>query len=62
MIVLVSVTVGLVFWLTAWAFGVKAFDAFLVTVLLGFGAAAVQLSLPYVRQIMTGKPTGPGEQ
>lgn len=62
MIVLVSLTIGLVFWLTAWAFGVKAFDAFLVTAVLGFGAAAVQLSLPYVKQILTGKPASPGEQ
>ena len=29
MIVLVTLTVGLVFWITAWAFGIKAFDAFL---------------------------------
>ena len=29
MIVLVTFTVGLVVWLTAWAFGIKAFDAFI---------------------------------
>ena len=40
MVVLVALTVGLVFWVTAWAFGIKAFDAFLLTVLLVVSAAA----------------------
>ena len=31
MIVLVTFTVGLVIWIVAWAFGIKAFDAFLFT-------------------------------
>ncbi len=62
MIVLVSITVGLVVWLTAWAFGVKAFDAFLFTALLGFVAAAVQMALPFVKQILTGEPASPGDR
>ncbi|MEX1141769.1 MAG: hypothetical protein WD993_04635 [Thermoleophilaceae bacterium] len=62
MIVLVTVTVGLVVWLTAWAFGIKAFDAFLFTAFVGFLAAAVQIALPYVRQMLTGQPTRPGER
>ncbi len=62
MIVLVSITVGLVVWLTAWAFGIKAFDAFLFTALLGFVAAAVQIALPFVRQILTGQPASPGDR
>ena len=33
-------TVGLVWWITAWAFGIKAFDAFLLTAALVVGAAA----------------------
>lgn len=61
MIVLVSLTVGLVIWIVAWAFGVKAFDAFLVTALLGFVAAAVTIALPFVKQILTGKPVAPGD-
>jgi hypothetical protein len=61
MIVLVSVTVGLVIWLTAWAFGIKAFDAFLIPFLLGFLAAAVQLTLPYVRRMRTGDRPGAPE-
>ena len=31
MTVLVTLTVGLVWWIAAWAFGIKAFDAFLLT-------------------------------
>ncbi len=64
MIVLVTLTVGLVVWIVAWAFGIKAFDAFLFTALISFVAAAVQMTLPFVKQIVTGKPAkpaGPGE-
>jgi hypothetical protein len=56
MIVLVTLTVGLVIWVTAWAFGIKAFDAFLFTAIIAFVAAAVQIALPFVRQITTGRP------
>jgi hypothetical protein len=62
MIVLVSLTVGLVVWVTAWAFGIKAFDAFLFTALLGFVAAAIQIALPFARQIVTGRPAAPGDR
>ena len=40
MSVYVALTVGLVWWITAWAFGIKAFDAFLLTVALVVAAAA----------------------
>jgi hypothetical protein len=62
MIVLVTLMVGLVVWLTAWAFGIKAFDAFLFTGLITLVAAAVQIALPFVRQIITGQPAGPGDR
>jgi len=62
MIVLVTLTVGLVVWLTAWAFGIKAFDAFLFTALISFVAAAVQIALPFLKQILTGQPAGPGDR
>jgi hypothetical protein len=48
--VLSAFTVGLVFWLTAWALGVKAFDAFMVTVGLLVIAVAGRLITPFVRQ------------
>jgi hypothetical protein len=61
MIVLVTLTFGLVVWIVAWAFGIKAFDAFLFTGFVALAAAAVQITLPFVKRIMTGKPVTPGE-
>jgi hypothetical protein len=57
--ILVALTVGLVFWIVAWAFGVKAFDAFLVTALLVVSAAAVRAISPFVRQLLR-RDTAPG--
>jgi len=48
--VLVALVVGLVFWITAWALGAKALDAFLVTIALVLGAAAVRIAMPFVKQ------------
>lgn len=62
MIVLVTLTVGLVIWVTAWAFGIKAFDAFLFTAIIAFVAAAVQIALPFLRQIVHGPPASPGDR
>jgi hypothetical protein len=47
-IVLVTFTVGMVFWIVAWALGMKGFDAFLVTAFLTFSAAGVRLAQPHV--------------
>jgi hypothetical protein len=52
MAVLVALMVGLVFWISAWAFGVKAFDAFLVTVFLVVSAQAVHMIAPFVRKLL----------
>ena len=41
MIILVALTVGLVWWIAAWAFGIKPFDAFLLTAAMVVGAAAI---------------------
>ena len=59
MSILVALTVGLVFWIVAWAFGIKAFDAFLVTMLLVVGAAAARAVAPFVRQLLR-RDTAPG--
>jgi hypothetical protein len=59
MIVLVTLTFGLVVWVVAWAFGIKAFDAFLFTGIVALLAAAVQITLPFVKQMLTGKPAKP---
>jgi hypothetical protein len=62
MAVLVALTVGLVWWLTAWAFGIKSFDAFLLTAALVVGAAAFQMVKPYVDQMLGREIAEPEEQ
>ena len=52
MAVIVSLTVGLCIWIVAWAIGVKAFDAFLLTVLIVLPAAAWQIYGPYVKKLL----------
>lgn len=61
MIVLVTLTVGLVVWLVAWAFGIKAFDAFLFTGTITLIAAAVQIAMPHVRNLLGREQLAPGE-
>ena len=56
MVVLVTLMVGLVFWISAWAFGMKAFDAFLVTVLLVVSAQAMHMLAPFVRRLLGREP------
>ena len=60
--VLIALAVGLVWWVAAWAFGVKAFDAFLLTVALVVGAAAFRMVSPYVRQLLGRDLAEPAEQ
>ena len=48
MIVYVALLVGLVWWIAAWAFGIKAFDAFLLTAALVVGAAAYVMVKPFL--------------
>ena len=61
MTVLIALLVGLVWWITAWAFGIKAFDAFLLTIALTVGAAAYTIAKPFVDQ-MLGRDTTPLEE
>jgi uncharacterized membrane protein len=51
-IVYVSLVIGLVWWIAAWAFGIKAFDAFLVTVALVVGAAAYTIAKPFLDKLL----------
>jgi hypothetical protein len=60
MIVLSALTGGLVIWIVAWALGVKAFDAFMVTILITFMATAVQFAMPFVQKILKGEHGPPG--
>jgi hypothetical protein len=50
--VLVSLTVGLVIWIVLWAFGAKAFDSFLITIVLVIGAATMQIVKPFVEKLL----------
>lgn len=52
MTVLVALTVGLVFWIVAWSFGIKAFDAFLVTMFLVVSAAAYVMVKPFIDRLL----------
>jgi hypothetical protein len=61
MAVLVALTIGLVWWIAAWSFDVKAFDAFLVTVALVVTAAAYRLVKPFLDQLL-GRETAPMEE
>jgi hypothetical protein len=60
--VLVALLIGLVWWITAWAFGVKAFDAFLLTVALVVGAAAFMIAKPFIDQLLGREVAEPEEQ
>jgi hypothetical protein len=51
-IVYVTLAVGLVWWICAWAFGIKAFDAFLLTALLVVGAAAYTMVKPFLDRML----------
>lgn len=58
MVVIVAFTIGLVFWVSAWALGVKSFDAFIVTTLLTAGAAGWYVAAPYLKSFL-GREEGP---
>jgi hypothetical protein len=62
MVVMVALTVGLVWWITAWAFGIKAFDAFLLTAFLVVSAAAYQLVKPHLDRLLGREVAEPEEQ
>jgi hypothetical protein len=59
--VLVTLTIGLMWWVVAWAFGIKAFDAFLLTVTITVVAFAVHLVKPHIDQLL-GKETASTEE
>ena len=52
MSVLVAFTVGLIIWLVMWSLGVKAFDAFMITVLLTLIAATWRVMAPFVHRLI----------
>jgi hypothetical protein len=62
MAVVVALVVGLVWWITAWAFGIKAFDAFMLTALLVVSAAAFQIVKPFLDQLLGREVAEPEER
>ena len=56
-----TLTVGLVWWIVAWALGVKAFDAFLLTVFMVVAAATARIYAPYVRQLLGRETASPAQ-
>ena len=62
MSVLVALTVGLVFWIAAWALGMKSFDAFLVTGAVVMVAVVGRFVGPFVRQLTGRETAAPSEQ
>ena len=56
MAVLVTFTVGLVWWICAWSFGIKAFDAFLLTVFITLVAATIVMFKPFIDQLRRRAP------
>jgi hypothetical protein len=61
MAILVTFTVGLIWWVCAWAFGIKAFDAFLLTVLMTITAATIVIDKPFIDQLL-GREAAPPEE
>ena len=57
MVILVALTIGLVWWICAWALGIKSFDAFMLTAFIVVIAAAWHVARPYVQAFL-----GRGEQ
>jgi hypothetical protein len=62
MAVVVALAVGLVWWITAWAFGIKAFDAFLLTAGLVVVAAAFEIAKPFLHKLLGREVAEPEEQ
>jgi hypothetical protein len=45
---IVATTFGLVVWLVLWALGVKAIDAFMITIVVVVLGATVRILMPYL--------------
>jgi hypothetical protein len=56
MAILVTFTIGLIWWVCAWAFGIKAFDAFLLTVFITVVAATYVIVKPYLDKLLRREP------
>jgi hypothetical protein len=60
--VLVTFTAGMAFWITAYSFGVKSFDAFMVTIGMTLVAITISAARPLIDQLLNrDAPAGPGD-
>ena len=59
MVILVALTIGLIWWISAWSLGVKSFDAFMLTVLIVVLAAAWYVVRPHLHAFL-GRGDQPG--
>jgi hypothetical protein len=50
--VLVTFTVGLMWWIVAWSFDIKPLDAFLLTMLMVVTAAAYTIARPFIDRLL----------
>ena len=50
--VLITLTIGLVFWIVLWAFNVKALDSFLIAIALVLVGVVIQLTAPVVNRLL----------
>ena len=50
--IVVATTVGLVLWIVLWAFDVKAFDSFMLTIAIVLGATVAWMVGPFVRNLI----------
>ena len=62
MTVYVTLVIGLVWWIAAWAFGVKAFDAFLLTAAMVISAAAYVMVKPFLDRLRGRDAASIGEE
>ncbi len=52
MSVYVTLVVGLVIWIVAWTFGIKALDGFLITMALVLIATVERMMRPYLHSLL----------
>jgi hypothetical protein len=58
--ILIALTIGLTWWVTAWSLGVKSFDAFMLTALILVIAAGWYVVKPFVESFVgRGEPGQP---
>ena len=62
MSVLVTLTVGLIWWICAWAFGIKAFDAFILTTVMVVTAAGLRMAKPFIDHLRGRESAAPTER